>query len=367
MLIQALIVDDEQPAADKMEILLKESGIVDIKGKFTNSLTALEFMGKTHIDVAFLDIEMPVMSGIELSKIIKEHYEDVTIVFITAYDEYAVEAFRINAIDYLMKPFDRKVLKETLDRIVKQKDIRIGPLQAQIFCLGGFELVTMQDSKVEFRTFKAEELMAFFIDRRGAEISRSEITDNLWPEFDGDKAISNFNATLYYLKKALEKNGIKAPVERIKDRYKLNFNDLECDYFKFISFISSLKDIHKNNISECEATTALYKGEYLKGCEFSWAEKNRNLVREKYVSLILKMGKYYKAAKKHNKLVELLKNSIKYEPLHEGINAMLLETLMMMGDRLTAVKRYNSYKRKLKQEFGMEPNQELRKIMEKAK
>lgn len=366
MLIRAIIVDDEQPAVDKMEILLKESGVVEVEGKFTDPREALKYMERNYFDVVFLDIEMPEVSGIELAKIIKDRYDNIAIVFITAYDKYAVEAFRINAMDYIMKPFNREVLKETLERIIQNNNIQIYPSKAKIFCFGKFKLTTAKGEKIKFRTAKAEELLAFLLNQRGAEVSRNEIIDCLWPEFDGDKAVANFNATLYYMKKAIENDDFEMAVERIHDRYKLNVHTSLCDFYQFMSFVSFVKDIGQTNISESQDAIDLYKGEYLKGNDYFWAERNRVLVREKYIALILRMATYYKASGQFNKLIELLKASLKYEPLHDGINARLFEALLITGNKITAVKRYNSYKRKLINEFGIAPNEEIERIMKRV-
>lgn len=366
MLLRAIIVDDEQPSVDKMARLLKESGIVDIKGKFTDPIEALKYMENTSIDVAFLDIEMPEMSGIELANFILELNENVAIVFITAYNEYAVEAFRINAIDYLMKPLDRDHLKETLNRIMEKMNVQIYPQQAKIYCFDRFKVITEQ-GEVKFRTAKAEELMAFFIDRRGAEIPRSEITDRIWSEFDGDRAVTNFNSTLYYMKKALLNNGAEIPVERVRDRYRLNIDKVDCDYYKFISFVSTLKDINESTISRCEEAADLYKGDYFKGNEFSWVERNRIYVKEKYISLIINMVDYYESIGHYNEIIKILEKGLKQEPLHNGINYRLINTFILMEDKLSAVKYYNIYKKRLKREFGMEPNYLIKKLIKKVK
>lgn len=366
MLLQTIIVDDEQPSLDKMERLLKESGIVDITGKFTDPIKALEYVKNTCIDAAFLDIEMPGMGGMQLANLILELDENVAIVFVTAYNEYAVEAFRINAIDYLMKPLDKDHLRETIDRIIDQKSIAIYPEQPKVRCFGKFKINTKK-GEVKFRTAKAEELLAFFIDRRGVEAARNEIIDRIWTEFDGDKAVSNFNTTLYYMKKALINNGIEIPVERVRDRYKLNIDKIDCDYYEFISFIDSLKEINESVILKCQRATKLYKGDYFEGSKFSWAERNRVYIKEKYISLIINMADYYRNLNELVKSIEILDKGIKHEPLHNGINYRLINTLLLKEDKFSAVKHYNIYKKRLKKEFDMEPSYMIKKLIAKVK
>ena len=118
-MIKALLLDDEQPSLDKLEKLLHESGRVKIKGKFTEPLVALEFMKTNSIDVAFLDIEMPNPDGIELANQALSIQRRVAVVFVTAYNQYAVEAFRLHALDYLLKPVEPAKLKDLFVRIYR--------------------------------------------------------------------------------------------------------------------------------------------------------------------------------------------------------------------------------------------------------
>ena len=365
-MIRAVIVDDEQPAVDKLAKLLKESGTVDIKGEFTDPMKALEYVKNTPLDAVFLDVEMPGMNGIELSNLMLGFNGRIAIVFVTAFNEYAVEAFRLNAIDYLMKPLDKERLKETFDRIREGMDKEIYPAQSRICCFDKFKVITEQ-GEVRFRTAKAEELLAFFIDCKGAEVSRNEIIDNIWGEFDGDRAITHFNTTLYYMKKALLNKGIEITVERIRDRYKLNIDSVDCDYYKFMAFLSSAKTIDDSTICEYEKIADIYTGDYLEGNDFWWAERNRQSVKEEYIQLILKMADYYVDLGQLEKASKLLKTGLEHEPLHNMINYKLVDTFIVMKDRFSAVKYYNMYRQGLKQELNMEPYYEVEKMINRIK
>ncbi|MHB8158868.1 MAG: AfsR/SARP family transcriptional regulator, partial [Desulfocucumaceae bacterium] len=281
---------------------------------------------------------------------------------VTAYNKYAVEAFRLNALDYLMKPVDKGRLKETLDRIIQEKNIQLNPARMQLRCFGKFKVI-IGSGEVKFRTGKAEELLAYLIDRRGAEVSRNEIIDRLWPEYDGDRAVAHFNTTLYYVRKALLQNGIEAPIEHSRGAYRLDTASIDCDYQRFLSLVSASNAINAITISEYEETAALYTGDYLGGNEFQWAERNRMLLKEKYIQLLLSMADYYKSVKKYNKTAELMKIGLVHEPLHTAINYRLIETLIVLNDRIAAVKYYAALRRGLKNELGLEPDAMFKKII----
>jgi len=345
-----------------MAKLLGDSGVVDIKGNFLNPLDALEFVKKVKIDIAFLDIEMPEMDGFQLSNRILVLQEWTAVVFVTAYNEYAVEAFRVNALDYLMKPVDQKRLVETLNRIRQEKNINLSQSRMQVRCFGKFKVIT-GSGEVKFRTSKAEELLAYLIDGRGAEISRDEIIDRLWPEYDGDRAVAHFNTTLYNVRKALQQNGIQVPIEHSRGCYHLDTASIDCDYHRFLSLTNVPRVINDITITDYDEIAALYTGDYLEGNQFQWSERSRMMLKEKYIQLLLDMSEYYKFAGKQNRAAELLKTGLVHEPLHTDLNYRLVETLMVLKKRIAAVKYYDAYRRELKKELGLEPDVKLKKLM----
>src|SRR5690625_2483073 len=105
--MRAVLIDDEQLALDYFEKLLQEIGSFKIVAKYINPRHALEEVAQERPDVIFLDIEMPEINGIELAEQFGEIMPNTQIVFITAYDEYAVKAFELNAVDYILKPVHR--------------------------------------------------------------------------------------------------------------------------------------------------------------------------------------------------------------------------------------------------------------------
>ncbi len=114
IMIKAVIVDDEQHSLKILHRQLKDSGRVEVCAKFTDALEALGYLMENTVDVVFLDIEMPELSGLEL---VPGLHEKKTVVFVTAYPEYALEAFKINALDYIIKPVATERLNETLNRV----------------------------------------------------------------------------------------------------------------------------------------------------------------------------------------------------------------------------------------------------------
>lgn len=114
--LKVLIVDDEPAARRKLRLFLSlVSGFI-VVGEAQNGLEALEFIEKNEPDIVFLDIQMPQMGGIAVASNLEDN-PDIRIVFVTAYNEFAVKAFELNAVDYLLKPFDKARFKKSIDRI----------------------------------------------------------------------------------------------------------------------------------------------------------------------------------------------------------------------------------------------------------
>ena len=115
--ISALIIDDEQLAREELKYLLDTTGSVDVLAEGANGVEAVELIREYQPDVVFLDVQMPGLDGFAVLKKLIEHHDPIPqIIFATAFDQYAVRAFDVNAIDYLLKPFDKQRVMQALDR-----------------------------------------------------------------------------------------------------------------------------------------------------------------------------------------------------------------------------------------------------------
>src|SRR5271165_2609383 len=122
MSITALIIDDEQLAREELEYLLRDEDDIDVVAKGRNGIEAVELIRSHHPDVVFLDVQMPGLDGFAVLKRLIERGDGEPlpqIIFATAFDQYAVRAFDVNAIDYLLKPFDHSRVIQALDRVRK--------------------------------------------------------------------------------------------------------------------------------------------------------------------------------------------------------------------------------------------------------
>src|SRR6478672_7387827 len=115
--ISTLVVDDEQLASDELAYLLKDFPDVELTATGRNGLEAVDLIQKLEPDLVFLDVQMPGLDGLGVVRELRDKGVPLPhFIFVTAYDQYAVEAFRLEAMDYLLKPVERGRLAETIDR-----------------------------------------------------------------------------------------------------------------------------------------------------------------------------------------------------------------------------------------------------------
>jgi DNA-binding LytR/AlgR family response regulator len=122
-MMKAIAIDDEIPALQVLDIFCSNSGSVELLKTFNKPSEALKYINQYPVDLLFLDINMPAITGIELYRKIKQ---DTMVIFTTAFSEYAVEGFNLNAIDYLLKPFSYERFLQAVQKASQQKNYKSG-------------------------------------------------------------------------------------------------------------------------------------------------------------------------------------------------------------------------------------------------
>lgn len=156
-MIKAIALDDEPLSLDLIEAYCQQTDEVELIKKFTNPKEALKFLRKFPIDLIFLDINMPNLSGIEVLKEINQNTEAI---FITAHSEYAVESYNLNAIDYLLKPFEFDRFLLALKK-VKSKITIEDPEEKAIFVRSEYRLIKIYLSEIKHIESLADYLKIF--------------------------------------------------------------------------------------------------------------------------------------------------------------------------------------------------------------
>ncbi|MBP6322808.1 MAG: response regulator transcription factor [Fusobacteriaceae bacterium] len=117
-MLNCIIVEDEFPAREELKFFIKNNKNFAIKREFETSIDALKFLENSSVDVVFLDINMPGLDGMTLARLIHKIDKNIKLIFITAYREFAVDAFEIGTFDYILKPYSEERIITVLERVV---------------------------------------------------------------------------------------------------------------------------------------------------------------------------------------------------------------------------------------------------------
>lgn len=130
--MKAIIVEDEFPAREELKYFINNFSNIEITSEFDNGVDVLKFMQKNKIDVIFLDINIPMFDGMLLAKTINQFKYKPKIVFITAYKEHAVDAFELDAFDYILKPYSEERIVSTLNKLGQVDSIKLETEKRQV-------------------------------------------------------------------------------------------------------------------------------------------------------------------------------------------------------------------------------------------
>lgn len=326
-----MLVDDELPVLELLERMLASIPDVKITGKYQNPAKALEGMAGLLPDAAFLDIDMPGMNGIELAEKLYEIKPDMEFVFVTAYDQYAIDAFKVNALDYVLKPVTLERIRDSVERVRRRigkqqfstaprEGLEAPSAQIHVKMLGSFEVRNKDGRFIHWLTSKVEELFAYLLLRDGAA-SKWSIMDALWPEADPGKAEQNLYTTVFRLKQTLREQepGIRIQVD--KGTYRLVFNprDLDMD----IRMLQEVALSPKQDI-ECRMKAfAAYKGELLEGKDYLWCYDMKEEYYGYFLTTALRTAEEYFQRDEPWRGMEILQKVLRLNPEDEKAMALL--------------------------------------------
>ena len=137
MTLRALLVDDEEPARSELRYLLDAHADVTVVGEAASAVEALALAREASYDVVFLDVEMPGLTGLEAAPLVRERRDPPAVVFVTAHERYAVDAFAVEAFDYLLKPVDPDRLARVVERLRERSVENVLPVEKVAVVAGG--------------------------------------------------------------------------------------------------------------------------------------------------------------------------------------------------------------------------------------
>ncbi|MBW7458129.1 response regulator [Paenibacillus sepulcri] len=366
--MRAILIDDERPALIQLERLIRSDGRVEMTGAYLTAQAGLEHIGREKVDIVFLDIGMPEMNGLDAAERIQELDRSIRIIYVTAYADYALEAFDLNALDYLLKPIDPSRFSKTMDRICaylsgreshqEDKPAMEGPT---VLCFKRLELSKGRQAgdRLKFRTLKSQELLAYLLHRKGEWIPKQQLTETLWAGYEQDKAVTHLHTSIYRIRKLLKEQGIQASVEFALESYALFGEGIITDVEQFESILDGQTGIDRQNQTQFDYALKLYRGEYLEEHDYEWAKTRSSWLQILFIQGTLDMARYELSTGQALQALHRLQEAKEREPYDRELCLLILKAYSQLKDYREMRDYYESYRQLLRLDLGIEPDQQV--------
>ncbi|WP_127462253.1 response regulator [Paenibacillus elgii] len=367
--MKAILVDDEHLALIGLKKAIeREASEVEIVASYSYSTEVMAGVLAHRPDVVFLDIHMPDINGLNLGKQIQAVVPGTEIVFVTSYDKYAVQAFELYALDYIVKPLQKERLRQTILRIKEKLAIRAtrktqDATSPMICCFNQiqFKLPGMDAQNVKWRTSKAQELFAYLLHHRDRTINRSVLLELLWPELEETKAAQHLYTTIYQVRQTLKNynmDTVSINSGSLEAGYKLDIGEARVDTEEWEYAMRQLGVLDAGTVDAYEHVLNMYKGDYLGKYDYLWAEHERERFRLLWLYHMRKLCEFYEQQKKPKKAIQVHLRIQQLLPDEEGSYFSLMKLYDGIGDRIGVEEQYLLLRTKMERdlEIPMSPD-----------
>lgn len=361
-MLRAIIVDDEIPALEWLDNILVEIGSVHLAGAYTDPIEALDQLKTESIDIVFLDIEMPGMNGLELAERMLTISPATDVVFVTAYHQYALEAFEYYALDYVLKPASAERIRATLAKVSARRGNSMNRVKANgkgegFQSFGRFEWMHFSepDGLVKWRTAKVRELAAYLVHNRNQWVNKDKVQDDLWGDEHLEQSRTYLYTCVYNLRKKLLELGFEELLKSDQNRYRLEIEPFWSDVNEFMVATEEVTAVDASNVEQLEHVASLYRGDYMEEDSFLWAVDDQDQYRERYIALLRQLSDYYVTDRNYSPAIDCLRRILEKNPFLDDVNEQMIRLYARIGDRLSMIRHFEKFTSELKRDLGIEP------------
>ncbi|ASS65233.1 MULTISPECIES: response regulator [unclassified Paenibacillus] len=338
-MIGVIAADDEQLALRRTGQLLESLEGMAVLGLFdrANALLDYALTASETIHLALLDMEMPGMHGLELARRLKDIFPEIQIVFLTAHDEYARDAFEVEALDYLLKPATLEDMEKMRSRYGKRTRTYEAPAitahgQVSVRSMGPFSVAAGGGEPLRFRNSKSRELLAYLHAHEGKPVSKAQIMDALWFGRDIERTQANLHTTVYQLRKDMEAIGLGDAIEHARTaggsymlRWKAAFDD--------IGAYAAERRLYKEtrSLGHLMRAVTLYGNGYLAGSGYEWAAPRQAELEIGYIDLLEDMVGVYVRQQRYEIALNPMQTWAQLMPLSGRLHAKMIALLLLLG------------------------------------
>lgn len=368
MIFKSIYVDDEEIGHVVFKMAIKNVPEIKLVGEYLLPSEALNDSVCANIDVAFIDIEMPEYMGLELASKLQEKNTAIKIIFVTAYDQYALQAFKVNACDYLLKPINESEVRRVVGKLIKNighgnvTAPKILAMRPTIITMGRYGLIRGKQFRcIDWTTSKTAELFAYLLAHINSPVGKWVLCEVLWPESDGDKAIINLHSTIYRLKKNIKHEKLPIDIRLSSGCYQMNINNLDIDYVNFEKI--AVAALNQKNCDEKAllAAEGLYTGEIFAEQAYLWSYENACRLNGLYLSVLKRIAEYY-SPYSDDLALEYYKKIVDKFPQEERSVMKVVEILSKYGNKAALTLFYRNYEKTLRTQFDCLPSKQIHNL-----
>ncbi|WP_062051682.1 response regulator [Bacillus sp. JCM 19034] len=374
-MFKAILIDDEKLALERLKALLhRVSNNIDVIGEYQNAKNALEAIQSDTPDIIFLDIRMPEISGIELANLIRDDYPEVFIVFVSGYDQYAMETYEIFALDYLLKPIMPKRLKKTLERLetyYRPHNRLNSPKHKRGISVSCFQEIKFYNEKDEeipvyWRTKKVLELFAYLLHHRNKFIAKGTLIELLWPDSTLKQGYQQLYTMIYHCRNSLKKANIRdiniKSVTNIDTGYLLEVgNSVSVVMDEWDNMLNSVPALTQTDVPQYKIMFNQYIGDYYGSYYFHWALDELENRRQQWLQIARMLADYYFQQNNMEEAISIYSTVQKKCPYAEESYVALMKLYAKLDQYLAVENQYHKLKAMLRKEYDIEPTEEISK------
>ncbi|MBO9599874.1 MAG: response regulator [Cohnella sp.] len=370
--MKTILVDDEPAMHLILRKMLAKLPGVQVAGAFRDAETALAYLRvNPEIGLVFADISMQGENGLTFAAKLEALELPVQVVFVTSHKEFALEAFELTVLDYLVKPVSQERLARTVQRALayyqakkSTQEANATPTEFVVTALGDMTL-SNGTSRMKWISRKCTELFAYLLLYRGKRIPRSRLLFDIFGDSEQTAGTVHYlNTTVYQLRKSLETLGVQGVIRSENDGYALEWKELVIDFADFEREVEALPILDASNIDQAIRTERRYAGELFGDKAYVWATSETERYAGLYASFAQRLADAHLQQGDPAAASKLLHKLNQHNPFDESFIRQLMTIRNQLGDRKGLHDLYNDYVKLLDQELGIRPSEELTRLYE---
>ncbi|MCT6923281.1 MULTISPECIES: response regulator [Bacillales] len=368
--MKVLIVDDEPIMLLTMKRMLASIDGIELVGSFQQINEALAFLQQHEADIAFLDIEIAEDNGIELARNLRANNANLDIVFTTAHANYAMQAYDVYPLDYMLKPVSKSRLNQTIARAMSKRRTASttenavqNRLKVQTF--GCLEVSSTQYGEVKWRSKKNKELFAYLLMKRGKSVAKMRLIEDVFPEMPVKNAETYLHTAVYQLRAVLKDHGFKSHVISGQEKYRLDLTNMDVDFLQFEQGVAMLTQINKDNEHVALELEKQVNGVLFEEPYFLWAAFEQESMSLLYTSFAKRLASWLLQRERYVTAVEIVRKIVVYDGFDEEANQLLLNLYGAMRDMYAFQQHYQQYVQRMQRELHLPPSMTMQQLYER--